>query len=206
MQKQKESNCKNAFCFKNSYCTTVGWTVISRRLWKSSILTLSLTYNNHSLMSNLFGTQIERLFWSTNWANCATYCWKLSSWWYWGRFHQHFTCALFVQKFIQSQTLSREKLLKGLSCEKYLHKMLMKLTPEWHFSYQMPCACVIFLIWLKQPLKLCIGDNSCSSSSSQVGRGGWSRVEFTSCTQIRHSLNSILLRICNNQNYNWKFG
>jgi len=138
------------------------------------IVNLDSQPNYHSLMSNLFGTQIERLFWSTNWANCAIYCWKLSSWWYWGRFHQHFTCAFFVQKFIQSQTLSREKLLKGLSYEKYLHKMLMKLTSEWHFSYQMPCACVIFLIWLKQPLKLCIGDNSCSSSSSQVGRGGWS--------------------------------
>ena len=34
----------------------------------------------------------------------------------------------FVQKFIQSQTLSREKLLKRLSYEKFAHKMLMKLT------------------------------------------------------------------------------
>ena len=46
----------------------------------------------------------------------------------WGQFHQHFTCAFFVQKFVQSQTLRREKLLKRLLNKKYACKMLMKLT------------------------------------------------------------------------------
>jgi len=45
-----------------------------------------------------------------------------------GQFHQHLTRAFFVQKFVQSQTLSREKLLKRLSCKKRAHKTLMKLT------------------------------------------------------------------------------
>jgi hypothetical protein len=34
------------------------------------------------------------------------------------QFHQHFTQEFFVQKFVQSQTLSREKLLKRLLYEK----------------------------------------------------------------------------------------
>ncbi len=34
---------------------------------------------------------------------------------FWGQFHQYFTRTFFVQKFVQSQTLSREKLLKRLS-------------------------------------------------------------------------------------------
>ncbi len=46
------------------------------------------------------------------------------------QFHQHLTCAFFVRKLIQSQTLSREKLLKILSYEKCMRKMLMKLTPN----------------------------------------------------------------------------
>jgi len=46
-----------------------------------------------------------------------------------GQFQQHFTRTFFVQKFIQSQTLSREKVPKSLSYEKWTHKMLMKLTP-----------------------------------------------------------------------------
>jgi hypothetical protein len=44
------------------------------------------------------------------------------------QFHQHFTRAFFEPKFFQSQTLSREKLLNGLSYEKCARKMLMKLT------------------------------------------------------------------------------
>jgi len=44
------------------------------------------------------------------------------------QFHQHFMCAFLVQKFVQSQTLSREKLLKRLLYEKCARKMLMKLT------------------------------------------------------------------------------
>jgi len=51
------------------------------------------------------------------------------------QFHQHFTCAFFVQKFVQSQTLSREKLLNLLSYEKCVHKPLMKLTPCLNFIY-----------------------------------------------------------------------
>jgi len=43
--------------------------------------------------------------------------------------HQHFTRAFFVKKFAQSQTLSREKLLKRLLYVKCARKMLMKLTP-----------------------------------------------------------------------------
>jgi len=45
------------------------------------------------------------------------------------QFHQHFTCAFFVRKFVQSKTLSREKLLNLLLYEKCSCKMLMKLTP-----------------------------------------------------------------------------
>jgi len=45
--------------------------------------------------------------------------------------------AFFIQKFVQSQTLSREKLLNLLSYKKCAHKMLMKLTPWRHrFHYQ----------------------------------------------------------------------
>jgi hypothetical protein len=39
-----------------------------------------------------------------------------------------YTC-IFIQKFAQSQTLSREKLLNLLLYEKFVRKMLMKLTP-----------------------------------------------------------------------------
>jgi hypothetical protein len=49
---------------------------------------------------------------------------------YWGQFHQNFTHEFFVQKFVQSQTLSREKLPKRLSCKKGALKTLkLKLTP-----------------------------------------------------------------------------
>ncbi len=58
--------------------------------------------------------------------SCDTTPFSIQSW---GQFHQHFTRAFFVWKFIQSQTLSRKKLLKGLSYEKCMHKMLTKLTP-----------------------------------------------------------------------------
>ncbi len=51
--------------------------------------------------------------------------------------HLHFMCAFFVLKFVQSQTLSREKLLKRLLYKKYVRKMLMKLTP------------VVLNIWLQ---------------------------------------------------------
>jgi len=47
-----------------------------------------------------------------------------------GQFHQHFTLTFFVRKFVQSQTLSREKLLNLLAYKKCAHKMLMKLTPR----------------------------------------------------------------------------
>ncbi len=46
------------------------------------------------------------------------------------QFHQHFTRKFFVRKFVQSQTLSREKLPKRLWYKKGARKMLMKLTPE----------------------------------------------------------------------------
>jgi len=46
-----------------------------------------------------------------------------------GQFHQHFTREFFVPKFVQSQTVSREKLPKRLSYEKGECKTLMKLTP-----------------------------------------------------------------------------
>jgi len=45
-----------------------------------------------------------------------------------GSISSTFYLHIFVQKFVQSQTLSREKLLKRLSYEKFAHKMLMKLT------------------------------------------------------------------------------
>jgi hypothetical protein len=45
-----------------------------------------------------------------------------------------FTHAFFVQKFVQSQTLSTEKLLNSLSYEKCECKMLMKLTPGVDFT------------------------------------------------------------------------
>ncbi len=44
-------------------------------------------------------------------------------------FNQCFTHAFFIQKFVQSQTLSREKLLKRLLYKKCSRKILMKLTP-----------------------------------------------------------------------------
>jgi len=44
------------------------------------------------------------------------------------QFHQHFIRAFFIQKFVQSQKLTREKLLKRLSYKKCARKMLMKLT------------------------------------------------------------------------------
>jgi len=56
------------------------------------------------------------------------------------QFHQQFTLTFFVQKFVQSQTLSREKLLKRLSYKKCEHKMLMKLTP----SKEKKAKCVKF--------------------------------------------------------------
>ncbi len=46
------------------------------------------------------------------------------------QFHQHFICTFFLWRFVQSQTLSREKLLKRLSYKKCVCKILMKLTPE----------------------------------------------------------------------------
>jgi hypothetical protein len=46
------------------------------------------------------------------------------------QFHQHFMLAFFVRKFVQSQTLSREKLLNWLLYEKCARKMLMKLGSE----------------------------------------------------------------------------
>jgi len=45
------------------------------------------------------------------------------------QFHQHFTRKFFIQKFVQSQTLSREELLKRLLYKNCVRKMLMKLTP-----------------------------------------------------------------------------
>jgi len=50
-------------------------------------------------------------------------------WEFWGQFHQYFTCKFFVGKFVQSQTLSREKLPKRLSYEKGARITLVKLTP-----------------------------------------------------------------------------
>ncbi len=43
-----------------------------------------------------------------------------------GQFHQHFSCKFYIQKFIQSQILSREKTFY----EKCVRKTLMKLTPD----------------------------------------------------------------------------
>jgi len=40
-----------------------------------------------------------------------------------GQFHQHFMRVFLVRKFVQSQTLSREKLLKRLSYKKWVHKI-----------------------------------------------------------------------------------
>jgi len=45
-----------------------------------------------------------------------------------GQFHQHLTCKFFVRKFVKSQILNREKLLKRLLYQKCVRKMLMKLT------------------------------------------------------------------------------
>jgi len=46
----------------------------------------------------------------------------------WGQFHQHFMCAFLAQKFFFCQNVTREKLLKALSYEKRVCKMLMKST------------------------------------------------------------------------------
>jgi len=45
------------------------------------------------------------------------------------QFHQHLTRVFFVQKFVLSETLSREKLPKRLLYEKGVQKTLMKFTP-----------------------------------------------------------------------------
>ncbi len=50
------------------------------------------------------------------------------------QFHHCFTGAFFVRKFVQSQTLSREKLLKRLLYKKGDHKMLMKLATVYNFT------------------------------------------------------------------------
>jgi hypothetical protein len=68
-----------------------------------------------------------------------------------GQFHQHFTSAFFVQNFVQSQTLSREKLLKRLLYKKLSRKMLMKLTPDG--QSQMILGFSHFPIPLKKRLK-----------------------------------------------------
>jgi len=50
------------------------------------------------------------------------------------QFHQHFMSSFFCgyscTKKSQSQTVIREKLRKALSCQKFAHKKLMKLTPD----------------------------------------------------------------------------
>ncbi len=59
------------------------------------------------------------------------------------QFHQHYMhtffvrkCFFFLKSFGQSQNVTREKLCKALLYEKRLCKMLMKLTPFLHRSYQ----------------------------------------------------------------------
>jgi hypothetical protein len=44
------------------------------------------------------------------------------------KIHQHFMRTFFVQKFIQSQTQNREKLLNSILYEKCARKTSMKLT------------------------------------------------------------------------------
>jgi len=55
---------------------------------------------------------------------------KIDSFESFGLFHQQIMWPFFVRKFVQSQTLSREKLLKRLSYKKCARKTLMKLTPS----------------------------------------------------------------------------
>jgi len=60
-----------------------------------------------------------------------------------------YACIFFVQKFVQSQTLSREKLLKRLTYKKCVHKKLMKLTPGPNsLPVSGPSVLVIRQIWL----------------------------------------------------------
>jgi len=68
--------------------------------------------------------EIERHLYSLH-APCSSAFALLANW---RQFHQHFTRAFFVQKIIQSQTLSREKHFRT---KKRARKMLMKLTPGW---------------------------------------------------------------------------
>jgi hypothetical protein len=56
------------------------------------------------------------------------------------QFHQHFKHAFYLRKFVQSQTLSREKLLNLLSYIKCARKMLMKLTPPYLLILVTPAA------------------------------------------------------------------
>jgi len=58
----------------------------------------------------------------------ASFLWRSANVQTNGQFHQQITRAFFVRKFIQSKTLSREKLLKRLSNKKCVRKTLMKLT------------------------------------------------------------------------------
>jgi len=52
-----------------------------------------------------------------------------------GQINQHFMRAFFVRKFVHSQTLNREKLLKRIFYKKFGRKMLMKLTPFHFYSF-----------------------------------------------------------------------
>ncbi len=54
------------------------------------------------------------------------------------RFHQHFTCKFFVRKFVQSQTLSREKRLKRLLYQKWWNWRQGLISPT--FYEQLLCA------------------------------------------------------------------
>jgi len=58
------------------------------------------------------------------------------------QFHQHYTCALFVQKCFFCQNVTTEKLRKALSYKKHVRIMLMKLT----LGLLMTC----FAVWDKK--------------------------------------------------------
>ncbi len=64
---------------------------------------------------------------------------------------KNFTLPFFVRKFVQSQTLSREKLLKRLLYKKCVRKMLMKSTPRQPPLLPRPCHGLDYIFTFFRP-------------------------------------------------------
>jgi len=81
--------------------------------------------------------------------------WLYSTCWSCCQFHQHFTCAFFIQKsFWQlfSSYVSRKKLPKRLSHKKGRHKMLMKIDTLGQFHQRFTHVFFIQKCFMQLPL------------------------------------------------------